>query len=313
MSLTFEDVWRKARLELPAVPPLLLRSWAQDGYARLCDTWGWAFLRSEGTLVTAASRSVTASFTFGSASVTSAAAFLSTDAGRQIRVGRLPVYTIISVTSTSLLTLDRAYTEVDAANTTATIQDCYATMPADFRRFLAVYDRYYQRIIPFWLSEDQLAVADPGRLISDQGPRYLVAQKYSPATATAGQVRYEYWPAPTAVRSYPYLYIRKAEQLADTDPLPGVVSERADLLRTYVLGRGARWAGTVDQRNPAYDLKNAMLLQNEWDMEMQKLELADDNEYPQQLLQVDWAKRMGVMTGTASLLRQTDATINDYY
>jgi len=312
MSTTFEDIWRKARLELPAVPPLLLRSWAQDGYAKLCDAWGWAFLRAEGTLVTLASRAVMMGFTQGSATVTSAAGFVASDAGRQIRVEREPIYTIISVTNASAVVLDRAYTEADAT-TSATIQDCYTVMPSDFRRFLVIYDRYYQRVIPFWFSEDQIAVADPGRQISDQGPRFLVAQKYSPATATLGQVRYEYWPAPTSVRSYPYLYIRKAEQLADGDSLPGVLSERADLLRTYVLSRGTMWAGTTDEKNPAFSLQASREYKAEWETEIQKLELADDNEYPQQLLQVDWAVRLGAMTGTARLLRQTDATVDDYY
>ena len=310
--MTFESVWRLSRLEYPAVPPLLMRSWAQEAYSKLCDSWGWAFLRTESTLVTLASRSLTVTFTPGSTAVTSAALFVSTDAGRQIRVGRLPIYTIISVTSASLVVLDRAYTETDTA-VSATIQDCYTTMPADFRRFLVIYDRYYQRIIPFWLSEDQLAVADPGRRISDTGPRYLIARKYSPATATLGQVQYEYWPAPTAVKTYPYLYIRKADTLNDSDVLPGVLSERADLFRLYLATRCTAWAGTVDQRNLAYDLNASRGFKSEWDVEMQKLELADDNEYPQQLSQVDWAKRMGEITATASLLRQTDATIEDYY
>lgn len=312
MPETFENVWRRCKLEMEAVPPLLIRVWAQEGYSRLCDSWGWAFLRSEGTLVTLASRSVSVTFTPGSTSVTSAAAFVSTDAGRQIRVQRLPIYTIVSVTNASTIVLDRAYTETDTA-TTATIQDCYTTLPSDFRRFLVVYDRYYQRIIPFWMSEDQIAIADPARQISDTGPRYLVAQKYSPATATLGQVRYEYWPSPTAAKTYPYLYIRKAEQLTDSDVLPGVVSERADLLRTYVKWQGASWPGTVDQRNPFFDRGNALMFKTDWEAEMQKLELADDSEYPQQLSQVDWAKRLGIMTGTAQLLRQTDATVDDYY
>jgi hypothetical protein len=311
-SDTFETVWRRSKLEMPAVPPLLIRTWAQEGYSRLCDSWGWAFLRSEGTLVTQASRSFSMTFTNGSTSVTSAGLFLTTDAGRQIRVARLPIYTIVSVTNVNTVVLDRAYTE-DSGASTATVQDCYTTLPADFRRFLVVFDRYYQRILPFWLSEDQIAVADPGHLISDQNPRYLVARNYSPATATLGQVRYEYWPAPTAAKTYPFLYIRKAEQLADGDTLPGVLSERADLLRTYVKAQGATWPGTVDAKNPFYNPQAAQLFKAEWEVELQKLELADDNEYPQQYWQVDWAKRFAAMAGTARILRQTDATVDDYY
>lgn len=312
MSQTFEDVWRRARLEIPAAPALLVRSWAQEAFSRICDSWGWAFLRSEGTLTMLASRSFTATVTNGSTSVTSAAQFATTDAGRQLRVTRLPIYTIVSVTDPNTVVLDRAYTE-DNASTTVTIQDCYAILPADFRRFLQIYDRYYQRIIPFWLSEDQIAVADPARLISDQGPRYLIAQAYSPATATLGQVRYEYWPSPTSARTFPFLYIRKADTLNDSDVLPGVLSERSDLLRLYVMYRGQRWPGTVDQRNLAYDRVGSQQTLREFDAELQKLTLVDDSEYSQQLMTVDWARRMGEVTATASILRQTDATINDFW
>lgn len=312
MSETFEQVWRRAKLEMPAVPPLLVRGWAQEAYTKLCDSWGWSFLRTESALVVNAARTVTVTFTQGSATITSAGLFLAADAGRQIRVTRIPIYTIASVTNANTAIIDRAYTE-DNSTSAATIQDCYTTMPADFRRFLVVYDRYFQRIIPFWFSEDQLAVADPGRLISDQGPRYLVARKYSTATATLGQVQYEYWPAPISFRTYPYLYIRRAEQLTDADVLPGVLSERADLLKTYCLSRGAMWPGTTDAKNPFFSPPTAQMLRMEWDGELQRLQNVDDSEYPQQLMQIDWARRLGAVTGTAAILRQTDATVDDYY
>ena len=319
MPETFESVWRVVRAEAPVVPPLLLRQWAQDGYSKLCDgEWGWSFLRAEGTIVTQAARTVTVTVVQGSATVTSVGQFLVTDAGRQIRPiaggasGRLPIYTIISVTDPSTVLLDRAYTEPSATGD-VTIQDIYTVMPADFRRFLVIYDRYYLRIIPFWMSEDEIAVVDPGRMFSDQGPRYLVANRYSTATATLGQVRYEYWPAPVAVRSYPYLYIRRPEQLLDSSVLPGVLSERADLLRTYVRAQAAGWPGTSDARNPYFNLDLKAQLVADWNLEKGKLENADDNEYPQQLMLIHWERRVGSIAPTASLLRQTDATINDYY
>jgi hypothetical protein len=163
------------------------------------------------------------------------------------------------------------------------------------------------------LSEDQIAAADPGHLISDSNPRYLVARKYSSATATAGQVQYEFWPAPTSARTYPILYLTRATTLADADVLPGVLSERADVLRTYVKAQAAMWPGTVDQPNPFFSLANGRAWKDDWEQNLQQLSLADDNEYPQQLQQVDWARRMGMMVGTAALLRQTDATVADYY
>lgn len=320
MSASFESVWRAARAEMPLVPGLVVRGWAQEGLNIACDFWGWAFLRSEGNISIRAARTVTVTVTQGSTTVTSTGAFLSTDAGRQIRLssstsnqGRLPLYTIVSVTSINEIVLDQPYADEDAADTTASIVDAYFTAPADFKRFLIVYDRYYLRTIPFWLSEDEIGVADPGRVFSDTGPRYLVAQRYSPATATLGQVRYEYWPAPSSARVYPYLYIKSAPQLADANALPGVFGQRPDLLKTYIQWQNALLPAVGDQRNPGFNPVVAQLRQKEWQEKLQVLSLRDDEEYPQQYATIQWARRHGAIAPTATLLRQTDATINDYY
>ncbi len=195
----------------------------------------------------------------------------------------------------------------------AQIIDAYATMPADFRRFLVVYDPYYMRIIPFWFSEDQLAITDPARINSDTGPRFLIARKYSSATATLGQVQYEYWPYPTSQRSFPYLYIRAADKLTDTSALPGVFSTRGDILKAYARSRASLWRGTKDAPNPGYDAALSRSFKQEYDFEMNRVVLSDDNEYPQQLSLVNWARRYGALAPTASLLRQTDATVDDYF
>lgn len=319
MAASFESVWRAARAEMPLVPALVTRNWAQEALNVATDFWGWAFLRTEGILAIKAARTLTVGVIAGSATVTSAAAFVATDAGRQLRLSTatasqgLPLYTIVSVTDPSTIVLDQAFVGDTAASTTASILDAYVTMAADFKRFLIIYDPYYQRTIPFWLSEDEIGLADPGRVSSDSGPRYLVSQKYSPATATLGQVRYEFWPSPTSVRNYPYLYIKSAPQLADASALPGVFGQRPDLLKTYIQWQGALWPGTPDQKNPAYSPAVAQLRMQEWNSKLQTLSLRDDEEYPQQYATVQWARRHGAIAPTASLLRQTDATINDYF
>lgn len=312
MPETFESVWRVVKTEAPVVPTLLLRQWAQEGFSRLCEDWGWAFLRTEGTITVQAARTVSVTFVQGSTTITSAAGFLSTDAGRQLRVTRLPIYTIDTVVNASTATLTSAYTEAGATSD-ATIFDGYFICPANFRRFLVILDRYYMRVIPFWMTEDDVAVADPGRYFSDTGPRYLVSADYSPATDTLGRVRYEFWPSPTSFRTYPYLYIRRPDQLADTSLLPGVLSERGELLRLYVRAQAAGWPGTADQQNPYYDLASKMALLKEWEIERGKLENNDDNEYPQQLMLIHWERRVGGIAPVSQLLRATDATLNDYY
>ena len=311
MAETFEDCWRRTRLHCPAVPPLLVRDWVQDAYTRACEYRGWGFLRKEASIDTLASRSLSVTFTQGSTGATSAALFLSTDAGRQIRITGYPIYTIASVTDASTIVLDRAYAETGGAQT-STILNAYFTTPADFSRFLIIYDRYNQRVLPYWFNQDQLGISDPARTSSDSGPRYLLSQGVSTATATLGQTRYEFWPIPTAARQYPYLYYRQAERFADATALPGVFANRSDLLKRGALVCAAEWPGTTDQPNPYYNLPLAKRLSDKLDLELQQLALKDDAQYPEDLLMVDWAARYGPLSAPTSLLRQTDATVHDY-
>lgn len=311
----FEDAWRRARLQLSAVPPLLVRDWVQDAYTRACETRGWAFLRKEGSINILVARTVTVTFTQGSTTITSVGAFnTTTDPGRQIKVNSIPIYTIASVTDANTAILDQPYADVGGA-LTSTIFDAYFTCPTDFRRFIMIYDPYYLRIIPFWISQDELAIADPARRISEssQGPRYLVSQGYSTATATLGQVRYEYWPKPMVERHYPYLYYRAAERFTESSPLPGVFGTRSDVLKLGALLQAAEWPGTLDQKNPYFNLQHAIMLRQQWETELERLSLADDNEYPEDLMTIHWTRRYGALAPTASLLRQTDATVNDYF
>lgn len=312
MPDTFEDVWRRAALQLPGVDALLVRDWAQDAYLDACTRRGWSWLRKESAISTLASRTATVTFTQGSTAITSAALFVATDAGRQIRVDNLPAYTIVSVTNASAAVIDRAYA-ADSGAETATILDLYAIMPADFSRFRLVLDPYNQRPIDFTSSVDQLALADPALTSSDSGPRFLVSATFSPATATLGQVRYQLWPAPTSARQYPFLYYRKGERFSETSTLPGVFSNRADVLKLGTLVQAAGWPGTVDQKNPYYALEHQDRLARKFEDQLQKLSLEDDNQYPEDVLQVDWASRYGGLTPSTSWLRQTDATVADYY
>jgi len=73
-------------------------------------------------------RSFSAAVTNGSAVVTSSGLFLSSDFGRQLRVGSGPIYTISSFTSTNSVVLDRPYTEASGSSivTVSAIRGDYA-------------------------------------------------------------------------------------------------------------------------------------------------------------------------------------------
>jgi hypothetical protein len=314
MAQTFENLWRQARNLFPGVPPLVVREWAQDAYERACTQHGWGFLRAEAFLTTLASRSVAVGVTQGSATVTSAGLFVASDAGRQFRIGTYPVYTIRTYTDANTVVLDRVYQADTDAAATASILSAYALMPADFGRFLVIWNPYEQRTIEFSFNQDRIARADPARSISDSGPRFVVAFKPSGETATLGQVQYEYHPYPTAARQYPYLYQRVPERLADSQVLPGLFQFNTRILRKGVEIAAAEYPGTKDLPNPYFNLGLADRLKLEWDKELQLLTLRDDEQYPEQLMQVDWARILaGGLTHNASWLRQTDAGVSDYF
>lgn len=313
MAENFEDVWRRARALFPAVPALVARDFCQDAYTRLCEYrgGGWSFLRKEASIDILAARTLSVTFTQGSTAITSAALFVASDAGRQIKVSTYPVYTIASVTDASTAVLDRAYSDVDGA-ATATILNAYFVCPADFRRFLVIYDPYYQRILPYWSTTDDLALTDPARTFSDSGPRFLVPQAYSTATATLGQTRYEFQPYPTSARHYPYLYYRAAERFADSTVLPGVLANRSDLLKLGAQVMAAQWPGTADLKNPYYSLSLARDLGKQWDLLVQQASNDDDSQYGEDLMLESWVRRYGGLAPTTQLLRATDATVYDY-
>jgi hypothetical protein len=317
MADTFEQTWRLARLAFPGVPALLVRDWVQDAFTKACRYRGgsWGFLRTEASINTLASRSIATTLTQGSTAITSAALFVASDAGRQLKASgtSYPIYTIASVTDASNAILDRPYAASVTNPTTVAIFDAYFTTPADFGHFLIIYDPYNQRILPFWFSQDQIGVADPARTNSDTGPRYLVAQGYSTATATLGQVRYEFWPTTTSARQFPYVYYKQSIRLADSDSFPGVFGNSGDLFKLGAKIEAALYPGTRDQKNPYYNLALADRLEKQWAIELQRLSLADDTQYPEDQMMVDWAARYGPMTAPTSLLRSTDATLNDYY
>jgi hypothetical protein len=314
MAQTFENLWRQARNLFPGVPPFVVREWAQDAYERACSQHGWGFLRAEAYLTTLASRSVEVGVTQGSATVTSAGLFTSTDQGRQFRIGTYPVYTIRTFTDASTIVLDRTYQADTDAAATASILDAYALMPADFGRFLLIWNPYEQRTIEWSFNQDRFALADPARSISDTGPRFVVAFTPSGETSTLGRLRYEYHPYPTAARQYPYLYLRAPERLADSQVLPGLFQFNTRVLKKGVELSAAEWPGTTDLPNPYFNLSLADRLKQEWEKDLQILTLRDDDQYPEQLAQVDWARLLvGGLTHNSSWLRQTDASVADYY
>src|SRR5262245_2954594 len=97
MPETFTETWRAVRLHVPTAPHFLVQAWVQESWKKLARSRNWSFLRGELVLTINAARVLTVGVTQGSTTVTSAGLFLTTDAGRQFRVGTYPVFTIQTV------------------------------------------------------------------------------------------------------------------------------------------------------------------------------------------------------------------------
>ncbi len=311
---TFGDIWRGVRLHAANAPFGLCRTWTQEAYETLFERRPWVFSVKETRLVIGASRTLAAvNVTQASPLITSAGLFALTDAGRQFRVGTFPVYTIASVQDVNNATLDLAYADI-TGSPAATILDLYQTLPADFGAFLLVLDTTVRRQVAWWFTQEDLARVDPTRVVSGTPQRALVSTTPSPALTTLGQPRFEWWPAPLTARIFPAWYRARPQQLLDTDVLPGVLAQRGKILETGALARCARWPGTVDVKNPYFNLALAQQLMQDFDRECAKLELRDDDQAQQTWVGLPYHGWPAFgLTGDTTTLRASDATVADYY
>ncbi len=310
---TFGDVWRMVRLHAPDAPFGLVRNWTQDAYASLHERRPWLWAMKEARLSTLASRTLTVTFTTGSRDITSAAGFLSTDVGRQIRVTDLPIYTINEVTDASNAVLDLAYAETGGAET-ATILSAYATLPEDFGAFMTVLDTTNQRQIGYWYTQADLAACDPGRTNVGTPQRALVATTESTAPTLLGRTRYEWWPTPTAAGTWPIWYRTRPPQLADTDPFKGVLATRGDILVAAALANCALWPGTSDKPNPYFSVAVHRQFKDQFEADCARLELRDDDQAQQSWVAAPWHQwPVWSLYGDTQSLRNHDATIYDYW
>ncbi len=303
------------RLYAPAAPPFLVRAWVTKVYKDLARTRHWGFLRGELRLTIAASRALASvAVVNGSAVVTSAGLFVLGDAGRQFQVSTFPTYTVQSFQSANQITLDVAYGEPSNATAAATILDAYFTAPITFESFRLIVDPYNQRRLAFWITADQLNILDPTRQASDTGPRCLVERPPSTYTPTLGQVQYEYWPRPTAARSYPAFYNLQAASLSDTSVFSGVLGDGGDVLIEGVLAQAALWPGTPDRPNGYFNASVAKAKAADYAMSLQRMALRDDEQHPDDLATVHWERwPLSDLAFNDQALRATDATIADVF
>lgn len=311
---TFGDCWRLVALHVPLAPVSLVQAWVQGAYDELVGRRHWSFLRTSTVLRTLASRSLSVTFIQGSTAITSVAGFVATDAGRQIRAGaNTPVYTIDTVTNASAAVLTQIFAETGGA-ITSTIQDVFLPMPANFRSIHTLTDMTIQRPIAWWISKERLDLFDPARISADSRFRVLASAELSQVTSLVGRYTYEAWPYPTAAGSYLLSYFTRTDALTDDTNFLGPLATWTDALQKGALAEAARWPGTLTQKNPYFNLQLAQKLSDEFDSKMKMADVMDDDAYLMDLQQTDLSKfGLAALSADASLLRQSDATLGDYY
>lgn len=314
---TFYDLWMSMRLYVPGAPVFLLQKWMKNVFRELVDRRMWSWQLSEGQLVWQDARDLAeVTVAFGSREVDSAALFVAADVGRNFRVGTYPIYTVVQMITPSRILLDRPYegTGADGVITdNATILDAYVTLPPSFESFVAVLDPVNQRQIPWWATWQELDVIDPIRMAAESVPRLLAAATPSVLPATLGQTRYEYYPKPISHGALQYIAKAVPFSMGDTDPLPGLLQHRQDVVEAGMLAKAARWPGTADVKNPYFNLALAREQQAEFERLANQLDIRDDDVYQQSIDRYPW-HRWNAWTWAydTHLLQQTDAGLDAY-
>lgn len=308
MPDTFADVWRAVRLHAPQVPALLAQDWVQTAYRHLCERRAWSWLRSENEILVNAQKTGTATVTRSSATVTGVGlTFAATDEGRQFRAGtNSSIYSIISVNvGLNTATLDRVFGGTTAAAADCTVLDAYVTMPVDFGRFVVVLDPANGWMLHVYETDDVLNARDPQRS-STGTPWALVSRRISSVTATIRRAQYELWPYKTSAANYPYYYIRRPEKFAPSDPLPFLLQDRGDILKLGALAECCDWPGEREQRNPYYNQVLARMKKDQFNAEIDQLEVRDEEVYLTWLQTVDWTRRYSMAPMDARFMQSHD-------
>lgn len=292
---TFGDVVRSVRLRAPSVPYLLAEDFVRESFQKAWDyrSSGWSTARRESKFSVSTQKTGTASVTNGSANISGVSLILAdTDVGRQFRIGdNQPVYSISSVSAlNNTAILDESYEGTTAAAGDARILDAYVTMPSDFSKIIAIIDPQNFWQLRHWITDEELNVWDPQRS-STTTPWALVSRRESTLTATLGRRQYELWPYATDANEYWMFYYTRPPTLATDTALPGLFSDRGDVLRRGALAECASWPGTEERRNPYFNNALARKLREEFILELSRLEVIDEDIYPTWWETVSWVDR----------------------
>jgi hypothetical protein len=256
MADTYAAMYRELLQFVPNLPVFLARKLINERYRQVMESRPWSGLRGEGIVtVPDAYTTGTVDVVQGSTSFTGhGTTWTSGMIGRQFKVNaRGPQLTILTVPSATSLTTDLGYPLASATGQNFSIQQCYITMAANFKRFVVVYDALRQWRLFFNWKVEELASMDPART-SIGDPWLIVDYKMN----TSGQPMYELWPSPSIARGYSYLCFNQATDLVNDTDTP-LYPLRGSEIVYGALADACRWPGTSDFPNPLFEKAQLML------------------------------------------------------
>ncbi len=279
MPNTFNKIWRAMSLYNTDIPPRLLQDWTQEAWTKIYDSklWSWAVEEDQFTTILAVPTG-DLTVTNGSTTVTavSTTPFIDPDhIGLQLKING-SVFTIDSITSTSIVELDRNY-PFETGTQQGTVQTVYVDAPTDFYGFVSVID--VDAAIRIWTNIDMKHIdrVDPRRQAVGK-PTVLADRKWKTHPSTATTVpTYELWPNPTVLRVYRFLYWKVPADFSRLVALPHTISDR--LIKNYVRAQMSTWPGTTERPNRMQSRVQAAEFMKEFRDDLQDSMIKDDEIY----------------------------------
>ena len=276
-QLNLREMAGELRIWNPDVPGPLATRWIQNAYRKVIDFRLWYGLLIRGQIVVPSVYSTgTASFTLNSAAVVGTGTqWTQSMVNLQIRQGfNTGWYNIQSVQDATHLTLDLPWGNPTQSGGYQILQTWVSPGPNVKRILEMVNQRQGWRM----MIDQPQAVAnfyDTWRVTT--GWTYMLLNKEPRAD---GSPVYELYPAPTFQQVFPYLaYVQPPDLKNDTDyPVTFV---RSDILVLSGIKEALLYRGKSSRY---YDPQTAGVKAKEFEQELFKMALNDDNQYPKDML-----------------------------
>jgi hypothetical protein len=176
MSDQWSEVWGKVILRAPNLGPKLAQDMVRNAFRKLAERRRWSWLVKQSQIIApAVTNTGTATVTLNSTIITgSGTSWTNALVGQQFRRGLLtPIYTIVSVESTTQLTLDQPWGSVTAAGVRYEIYQAFFTMPSDFHQLISIYDPSFNWRLHLEVDQSEINAFDAQR--ANSGNAYLVS------------------------------------------------------------------------------------------------------------------------------------------